>query len=111
MSLILLIVPRKEEAWFDMYFNEANDDNTDDVDRIKTSSNASVTKAKANDYDDVYFDEANEEIPLGPDNTHDGNSNSCNDDSDPDSNSGDEMPDDSDDDGYNGYGGYNEYGE
>ncbi|RIA94524.1 hypothetical protein C1645_817896 [Glomus cerebriforme] len=40
--------------------------------------------------DDVYFDETNK------DNMHDGDSNSCSDDSDPDSNSGDEMPDDSD---------------
>ena len=77
-----------------MFFNEAN------LTKVNT-----VTSD-----DDVYFDEVNEEIPSGPDNsTHD--SNSCNDDSDPDSNSEDEMPDDSDDDGYNGYGGYNEYGE
>src|SRR6266498_1874092 len=62
--------------------------------------------------DDVYFDEMNEEMPSGSDNTHDGDSNSCNDDSDPDSNSGDEMPDESDnDDKYDGYGEYNEYGE
>jgi hypothetical protein len=47
----------------------------------------------------------------GPVNADDCDSNSCNNDSDPGSNSGDEMPDDSDDDGYNGYGGYNEYGE
>ncbi|RGB31392.1 hypothetical protein C1646_764132 [Rhizophagus diaphanus] len=47
-------------------------------------------------------------IDKGSVNTHDGYSNSCNDDSDPDNNSGDEMPDDSDDDGYNGYGGYSE---
>ncbi|UZN98726.1 uncharacterized protein OCT59_000014 [Rhizophagus irregularis] len=94
----------KEEAWFDkdMFFNETN----------PTKVNTTTS-----DDDDVYFDEANEEVPLlqrlrpDPDNTQDGGSNSCNDDSDPDSNSGDEMPDDSDDDGYNGYGGYNEYGE
>ena len=88
----------KEEAWFDedMFFNETN----------PTKVNTTTS-----DDDDVYFDEANEEVPSGPDNTHDGGSNSCNDDSDPDSNSEDEMPDNSDDDGYNGYGGYNEYGE
>ncbi|EXX62867.1 hypothetical protein RirG_157770 [Rhizophagus irregularis DAOM 197198w] len=55
--------------------------------------------------DDVYFGEANEV------NKHDGDPNSINDDSDSDSNSEDEIPDDSDDDGYGGYGGYNEYGE
>lgn len=69
--------------------------------------------------DDVYFEESeeerNEEVPLlqrlqpGPDNTHDGDSNSCNDDSDPNSNSEDEMPDDSNDDRYGGYDEYNEY--
>ncbi|CAG8793162.1 24175_t:CDS:1 [Dentiscutata erythropus] len=50
----------KEEAWFDedMYFNEVNGDNTDNVDRIKMPSNASITKGKANGYDnDVHFDE------------------------------------------------------
>src|SRR6266498_515073 len=87
---------------------------------------SSVTKAKgsqkdqANGYDDdddVYFDGANEKVPLlqrlqpESDNTHDGVSNSCNVDSDPDSNSGDKMSDDSDDDGYNGYGEYNKYDE
>ncbi|CAB4392462.1 unnamed protein product [Rhizophagus irregularis] len=84
----------KEEAWFDedMFFNEANSTKVNTV----TSD------------DDVYFSEANEV------NKHDGDPNSINDDSDSDSNSEDEIPDDSDDDGYNrygGYGGYNEYGE
>jgi len=82
----------KEEAWFDedMFFNEANPNKVNTV----TSD------------DDVYFDETNEA------NTDDAGPNSCNDDSDPDSKSGDEMPDESDnDDGYDGYGGYNENGE
>ncbi|CAB4390357.1 unnamed protein product [Rhizophagus irregularis] len=81
----------KEEAWFDedMFFNEANPTKVNTV----TSD------------DDVYFGEANEV------NKHDGDPNSINDDSDSDSNSEDEIPDDSDDDGYGGYGGYNEYGE
>jgi hypothetical protein len=55
--------------------------------------------------DDMYFNETNDA------NTHNGDSNSCNEDSDPDSNSEDEIPGDSDDDGYDRYGGYNEYGE
>ncbi|CAB5358579.1 unnamed protein product [Rhizophagus irregularis] len=77
-----------EEDWFDeeAFFKETN-----------------PTTVTPND--DMYFNETNDA------NTHDGSSNSCNNDSDPDSNSEDEMPDDSDDDGYNGYGGYNEYGE
>ncbi|RGB23478.1 hypothetical protein C1646_774449 [Rhizophagus diaphanus] len=78
-----------EEDWFDenAFFKETNP--------------TTVTPD-----DDVYFNETND------DNTHNGNSNSCNDDSDPDSNYEDEMPDESgNDDGYNGYGGYNEYSE
>ena len=54
--------------------------------------------------DDIYFDETNDA------NTHDGNSNLCNDISDSNSNSEDKMLNDSDDNGYNGYSGYNEYG-
>src|SRR6266542_30692 len=66
----------KEEAWFDedMFFNEANPSKVNTV----TSD------------DDVYFGEANEV------NKHDGDPNSINDDSDSDSNSEDEIPDDSD---------------
>src|SRR6266542_1833704 len=66
----------KEEAWFDedMFFNEANPTKVNTV----TSD------------DDVYFGEANEV------NKHDGDPNSINDDSDSDSNSEDEIPDDSD---------------
>ncbi|RIA87593.1 hypothetical protein C1645_854263 [Glomus cerebriforme] len=84
----------KEEMWFDenMFFNEMNPSKVNTV----TSD------------DDVYFGKANEV------NKYDGDPNSINDDSDSDSNSEDEIPDDSDDDGYNrygGYGGYNEYGE
>ncbi|RGB22002.1 hypothetical protein C1646_678150 [Rhizophagus diaphanus] len=81
----------KKEAWFneDMFFNEANP--------IKVNT---VTSD-----DDVYFGEANEV------NKHNGDPNSINDDSDSDSNSEDEIPDDLDDDGYGGYGRYNEYGE
>ncbi|PKC02407.1 hypothetical protein RhiirA5_425290 [Rhizophagus irregularis] len=77
--------------WFDkdMFFNEANPSKVNTVTSV----------------DDMYFDEINDA------NTHDGNFNSCNNISDPNSNSGDEMPDDSDDDGYNGYSGYNECGE
>jgi hypothetical protein len=49
----------KEEAWFDedMFFNEAN----------PTKVNTTTS-----DDDDMYFDEINEEVPSGPDNTHDG---------------------------------------
>ncbi|RGB21603.1 hypothetical protein C1646_777652 [Rhizophagus diaphanus] len=77
-----------EENWFDeeAFFKETN-----------------LTTVTPDD--DIYFNETNDA------NTHNGDSNSCNEDSDPDSNSEEEMPDDSDDDGYNGYGGYNEYGE
>ncbi|CAB4392746.1 unnamed protein product [Rhizophagus irregularis] len=67
----------------------------------------SATRAKVNDYDDdVYFDEVNDVVSSGPDNTHVCDSKSCNDDPDSDD-SEEEMPDESDD----GYGGYNEYGE
>jgi hypothetical protein len=71
----------KEEAWFneDMFFNEVN----------PTKVNTTTS-----DYDDVYFDETNEEVPSGLDNTHDDDSNSINDDSDSDSNSEDEILDD-----------------
>ncbi|EXX67564.1 uncharacterized protein OCT59_021833 [Rhizophagus irregularis] len=72
-----------------MFFNEVNPSKVNTVTSV----------------DDMYFDEINDA------NTHDGNFNSCNNISDPDSNSGDEMPDDSDNDGYNGYSGYNECGE
>src|SRR5688572_9893676 len=59
----------KEEAWFDedMFFNEVNPSKVNTV----TSD------------DDVYFGEANEV------NKHDGDSNSCNDNSDPDNDSED----------------------
>ncbi|PKK56167.1 hypothetical protein RhiirC2_800604, partial [Rhizophagus irregularis] len=81
----------KEEEWFDedTFFNEAN----------PTKVNTIISN------DDMYFNETNDA------NTHNGDSNSCNEDSDPDSNSEDEIPGDSDDDGYDRYGGYNEYGE
>src|SRR5213595_836915 len=76
-------------------------------------------KAEINiDYDDVYFDEeldydstpqsvkeTNEEVVSQSVKTDD--DSNCNRNSD----SEEEMPDDSDDDGYNGYGGYNEYDE
>ncbi|POG58373.1 hypothetical protein GLOIN_2v1488658 [Rhizophagus irregularis DAOM 181602=DAOM 197198] len=80
-----------KRKWFDkdMFFNEVNPSKVNTVTSV----------------DDMYFDEINDA------NTHDGNFNSCNNISDPDSNSGDEMPDDSDNDGYNGYSGYNECGE
>jgi len=60
--------------------------------------------------DCVYFDsasvkETNEEVVSQSVKTDD--DSDCNRDSD----SEEEMPDDSDDDGYNNYGGYNEYGE
>src|SRR6266542_305901 len=66
----------KKEAWFDenMFFNKANPTKVNTV----TSD------------DDVYFGEANEV------NKHDGDPNSINDDSDSDSNSEDEITDDSD---------------
>ncbi|CAB4386581.1 unnamed protein product [Rhizophagus irregularis] len=81
----------KEEEWFDedTFFNEAN----------PTKVNTIISN------DDMYFNETNDA------NTHNGDSNSYNEDSDPDSNSEDEIPGDSDDDGYDRYGGYNEYGE
>ncbi|CAB4381590.1 unnamed protein product [Rhizophagus irregularis] len=81
----------EEEEWFDedTFFNEAN----------PTKVNTIISN------DDMYFNETNDA------NTHNGDSNSCNEDSDPDSNSEDEIPGDSDDDGYDRYGGYNEYGE
>ncbi|CAB4376349.1 unnamed protein product [Rhizophagus irregularis] len=81
----------EEEEWFDedTFFNEAN----------PTKVNTIISN------DDMYFNEMNDA------NTHNGDSNSCNEDSDPDSNSEDEIPGDSDDDGYDRYGGYNEYGE
>ena len=79
-----------------MFFNETN----------LTKMNTVISD------DDMYFDKMNEEVPLGSDNTYDGDSNSCNDNSDPDNNSEDEMPDESDNNnGYDGYSGYNEYGE
>uniref|UniRef100_U9SK39 Uncharacterized protein n=1 Tax=Rhizophagus irregularis (strain DAOM 181602 / DAOM 197198 / MUCL 43194) TaxID=747089 RepID=U9SK39_RHIID len=78
------------------------------IDKIQVNVSKAVQLSKVNtvtSVDDMYFDEINDA------NTHDGNFNSCNNISDPDSNSGDEMPDDSDNDGYNGYSGYNECGE
>ncbi len=75
----------------DMYFEESEEEMN------------VITPAKVNNYDNVYFDETNEV------NSYDGDSNSCND----DSNSDDfekEMSDDSDNDGYNRCNEYNKYG-
>ncbi|CAG8649206.1 10131_t:CDS:1 [Racocetra fulgida] len=61
-----------------------------------------MTPAKADNYDDVYFDEEDlkeEEVETNKVK------------SDNENNSEEEMPDESDDDGYSGCGGYNEYGE
>src|SRR2546423_782605 len=74
-------------------------------------TNLTKVNTITSDNDDVYFNEMNEEIPSGSDNTHNGDSNSCNDDSDLNSNSEDEMPNNSDDNKYNRYSGYNEYSE
>ncbi|CAG8804377.1 9873_t:CDS:2 [Gigaspora margarita] len=64
-----------------------------------------VTPAKADNYNDVYFDE--EDLKE-----EEGESNEVkSDDENDSSNSEEEMPDESDDDGYSGCGGYNEYGE
>ncbi|CAG8590823.1 7132_t:CDS:2 [Funneliformis caledonium] len=48
----------KKEAWFDedMFFNKTN------------PTKVNITTLDDND---VYFDEANEEVPSGSDNTHD----------------------------------------
>ncbi|PKC08903.1 hypothetical protein RhiirA5_499651 [Rhizophagus irregularis] len=83
-----------------------------------SSEQLSLLRQRSIDYDDVYFDEeldydstpqsvkeTNEEVVSQSVKTDD--DSNCNRNSD----SEEEMPDDSDDDGYNGYGGYNEYDE
>ncbi|CAG8675222.1 41357_t:CDS:2, partial [Gigaspora margarita] len=68
--------------------------------RNEMSTNV-VTPAKADNYDDVYFDEDLKE--------EEGESNEVK--SDDENDSEEEMPDELDDDGYSGCGGYHEYGE
>ncbi|CAB4441542.1 unnamed protein product [Rhizophagus irregularis] len=69
---------------------------------VSKNSGIIVIPAKADDYDDVYFDDEDlkEEV----------NEIKSDDETDS-SDSEEERLDESDDDGYNGYGGYNEYGE
>ncbi|KAF0411948.1 hypothetical protein F8M41_008075 [Gigaspora margarita] len=104
----------KEEVWFDgaMYFNEANydnakanDHNNDDSDSGNSAPTPQMTLAKADNYNDVYFDEKDLK-------KEEGESNEVkSDDKNSFSNSEEEMPDESDDDGYSGCDGYNRYGE
>ncbi|CAB4443404.1 unnamed protein product [Rhizophagus irregularis] len=73
-----------------VYFKEeeGTNESTEEVSKkSKVNTSTKPTLAKVNDDVDMYFDKANEEDPLlqrlwpGPDNTHDGDSNSCNDNS------------------------------